>query len=120
MDQYLNPTTQQVMAVSDKYISRLQEHPEEWRDMVEKLIQKISGGQIRAFQTFFESPEEAYSGSCCFQALAESDLRAMYPRLLDLALSIKDKNTYLYIFTCNNALPSSTSLIAHTILSFPK
>ena len=119
MDQYLNPTTQQVMAVSDKYISRLQEHPEEWRDTVEGLIQKISGGRIRAFQTFFESPDEAYSGSCLFQALAELDLRAMYPRLLEIALSIKDNN-YLYIFTCNNAVPPGSAFIAHTILSFTK
>ena len=98
MDKYLNPTTQRIMAVSDKYIKYLQENPKEWRDMVEGLIQKISGGRIRAFQTFFDSPEEAYSGSCLFQALAESDLRAMYPKLVDSALSIKDKNEYFYIF----------------------
>ena len=113
MDAFMNDTTLKVMAMSEKYVDWIRKNKQEWIEKIDRLILRASNGKIRVFQTFFESPTEAFSGSCVFQALSEYDLRTMYPKLVEITESIAN-NDYMYIFTCNNS--PNKALIAYTII----
>lgn len=119
MDSYFDVNVQKVMGTYQKYLNWLNENPHEWRDEVDGLIMDASNNKLRVFQTFFESPSEAFSGSYVLQALEEKDMIQMYPQLLEQARLV-DTNSYMYIFLCKNAGKSGNALRADTIISFPK
>lgn len=92
----------------------------EWKAEAETLINKASGGKIRIFQTFFEDPKDLIdnkTGQLTFkiQALEYKDIERMYPQLLTHIGTI-EKDHFIYVFTCNNALPNNHALIIHTYI----
>ena len=109
--------TQRVMDINQKYLKWFKQNPNEWRKDVEKLIIEASNGEIRAFQLFYNSPEEALSGSFQYQVLEKKDLSGMYPKFYSDVNKVGE-NSYMYIFCCNGAISPSKALISQTIISF--
>ena len=108
-----------VMKYNAIFIKWHQTNPNEWRKKMEEDFITQSNGKIRAFQLFFNSPQELASNLFKAVALEEKDVQQMYPNFYQQILSITDKNKYFYIFTCNGVLDNGkTALISNTILSF--
>jgi len=108
MDAFLTSNTQKAMKYH-KLLKGAFENKNLWYPCLPNDMSQY----VNAFQTFFNSVDEL-DGSYTIQPLRMSDMEAMYPSLIQL-LPEKGSNQFLYIFTCNSALPTG-ALVAHNIL----
>jgi hypothetical protein len=110
MNKYQHPVTRAVMEMHQRISAHLRQNLE-WKADVDK-----AKGE-RAFQTFFESPEECLGGTFRVQPLHESDIQAMYPDFLKTIQSLPP-NSYAYVFNCNSAVfdPAPQALTALKII----
>lgn len=120
MDKWTSPVAAKLSKVQNALENWFRNNEGKWRSAVDKDIETLSKGKWRVFQTFFESPEEAFSGNFEIQVLDEYDIQQMYPQFLS---NLKDipKNSYSYIFTCNNGIQTplgNKAFICQTFLSF--
>jgi len=113
-EQYMNPMTLKVMEQEKVYYNHLKSD-NSWKKQVEADIISQSGGKIRAFQLFFESPEECLSGKYRPQALTKQDVINMYPKFYESAVNVP-AGKFLYIFNCNDARGNGQALSVNTLL----
>ena len=118
MDKYIKISHfSKVSEYHQKIIEWYESNPKEWRPNLEKQLQKSSNGKIRAFQNFYNSPQEVYQGWINTLGLREFDMTSMYPDLLEKSKSLNN-NQYLYIFNCNDVTADGQALRSDTVLSF--
>ena len=82
---------------------------------MERDIQLQSQSRIRCFQLFFNSAQEALSGSFRAQALAEKDVDAMYPKHKQAILAVKNAS-FMFIMAVNDGVSPGHAFIANTIV----
>jgi len=107
-------TTQKVMQWEARYC-RFFETDTLWQEKMEKDIKSQSDGKIRAFQIFFKSPEDCFSGQFRAQALSKQDVINMYPSLYE-AITKVPQAKFMYIFNCNDGSGPGKALSVNTII----
>ena len=78
-------------------------------------IEKNKTG-VRALQTFFESPQELFSGRINFQSLREHDLDMMYKNFKEDTLNIKSPH-FVWFFYCRDAVRPGEGLTIMTYIN---
>lgn len=112
MDKYLE-ADERVYLVAKRLKEWFEKNRSSWAEYMNTECAKP--GNVRAFQTFFNSVDDCISPGFQQQSLRLSDIKQMYPRFLDQVLNTKSPN-FVYFFTCCDALgPGKCLKIVSTI-----
>ncbi len=88
----MTTTLQKVKNINELLLDYFIKNKNSLSTQLEADILQQSNGKYRVFHTFFESVEECLSGKFNMQVLAEKDIIAMYPCLMDAIVKVEKGN----------------------------
>jgi hypothetical protein len=119
-----------IMKMNQWYIWWFEQNRNSWIPEMLKLTHDVKDS-LPAIQLFFNSPNECFGGVFKIEYLTRSDIKTMYPHLLDITESLVKSNSqikdttvasicnthrFLLIITVNNELREGNCLSMNTIL----